>query len=197
VNKKKQILRQVFKEKRRCLSPSDQQKKSQQIVQHIQQSNVFKNAKKIGFYHAVRGEADPAQLAQLKQQGQSKHFYLPVISENQTTALSFVPLTSETKYQNNQYGIPEPIFDNSNLINVKQLDLLIMPLLGFDKRGNRLGMGGGFYDRCLAYKQQSPQQKPLLIGFAYDFQEVDSLQAEKWDIRLDGIATESGLILLD
>ena len=68
-----------------------------------------------------------------------------------------------------------------------------MPLLGFDRSGNRLGMGGGFYDRSLAYKQQRPEKRPVLMGFAYDFQEVESLLAEPWDIGLDWIAMESDL----
>ena len=68
-----------------------------------------------------------------------------------------------------------------------------MPLLGFDLKGNRLGMGGGYYDRCLAFKK-SKVKKPILLGFAYDFQQVDLLSAEPWDIGLDAIATESQFI---
>ncbi len=70
-----------------------------------------------------------------------------------------------------------------------------MPLLGFDAEGNRLGMGGGYYDRSFAFKQ-SHINTPILLGFAYDFQQVDTLTPEPWDIRLDIIATENHLVYL-
>jgi len=185
----KNTVRQTLRNKRIQLSQNEQQKKSQRIVDHILQSTIFSDAQKIGYYYAVHREADPANLNIKKNY---KKFYLPVIS-NKPQALEFAPVIATTQYQNNQFSIPEPICKPGELISTNKLDLLILPLLGFNKNGNRLGMGGGFYDRCLSYKQQNPEAKPILIGFAYNFQEVKALQAEPWDIGLDWIATESGL----
>jgi len=136
-------------------------------------------------------QADPQILFTLHEQ---KKFYLPVLTNDPgNPALLFAPVSPTTQYQNNLFRIPEPICEVSDMLRAEELDLLIMPLLGFDKNGNRLGMGGGFYDRTLSYKQENPEKKPVLMGFAYDFQEISSLQAETWDIGLDWIATESAL----
>lgn len=185
----KNTLRNTLKNKRILLSHIEQQEKSQRIINHILHSTIFSDAQKIGYYYAVRGEADPSNLNSNRSH---KSFYLPVIS-SKPQALKFAPITSITQYQNNKFSIPEPTYKPSQLINAIKLDLLIIPLLGFDKNGNRLGMGGGFYDRCLAYRQKTPVAKPILMGFAYNFQEVENLQTEYWDIGLDWIATEKGL----
>ena len=78
--------------------------------------------------------------------------------------------------------------------NPKRLDLVFMPLVAFDKNSNRLGMGGGFYDRCFAFRNTTQQDnirtRPLLIGCAHALQEMSSLKPEKWDVPLDGILTE-------
>lgn len=190
MNSKKNDLRSLLRNKRSGLSSIDQQRKSQLIINHILQSKLFKKSVKIGYYHAVRGEANPKNLSN---SDTKKQFYLPVISKDECIALEFAPVTPQTQYTNNQFAIPEPVCAQSELMGVDELDLLFVPLLSFDKQGNRLGMGGGFYDRCLSFKQQQPKKKPILIGFSYDFQEVDVLQAEPWDIPLDGVATESGL----
>jgi len=189
----KETLRKLLRKKRISLTHIQQQKKSQKIINHVLKSEVFKTAKNIAYYHAVRGEADPANLNIGHKQQQ---FYLPIVvsaSKNKQQGLVFSPASLTSQYQLNQFNIPEPICEPSELIQVYELDLLIMPLLGFDRSGNRLGMGGGFYDRSLAYKQQRPEKRPVLMGFAYDFQEVESLLAEPWDIGLDWIAMESDL----
>jgi 5-formyltetrahydrofolate cyclo-ligase len=68
-----------------------------------------------------------------------------------------------------------------------------MPLVGFDKAGNRLGMGGGFYDRSFAFKQKRHSCQPKLIGLAHSIQQVDNLSVQGWDIPVDNIVTELGV----
>ena len=172
------------------LSKSEQQEKSAQIVEHIKQSDIFIQSKRIAFYHAVRGEANPAGL--FNNTNDSQQFYLPLLSADKNQGLVFAPIDQNTQYKNNAFSIPEPIVDTHALLDAKELDLVIMPLLGFDLTGNRLGMGGGYYDRCFSFKQAQPK-KPVLMGFAYNFQQLDEINAEPWDIGLDMIATESGL----
>jgi len=193
----KDKLRKPLLQQRSLLSTSEQKKMSAQIIEHIKKSDAFKQSRKIAFYHAVRGEANPAGLQQCnagsdKNTDSFKQFYLPILSPNKGQGLVFAPINKHTQYKKNTFSIPEPIVDSYELINAEELDLVIMPLLGFDLAGNRLGMGGGYYDRCFAFKQLKPKN-PVLMGFAYDFQQLDEINAEPWDISLDMIATESVL----
>lgn len=183
----KEEIRKQLLAKRDQLSVSDKQQKSRQIISLIRESEVFKAAQSVAFYHAIRGEANPAEL---EKNTREKQFYLPIISLDESQGLQFAPINRNTKYRNNKFSIPEPIVESNKLISAKTIDLVIMPLLGFDNQGNRLGMGGGYYDRCFAFKK-TQVAKPALMGFAYDFQQVNSLTAEPWDIGLDMIATES------
>jgi 5-formyltetrahydrofolate cyclo-ligase len=91
----------------------------------------------------------------------------------------------------NRFSIAEPALPRAELLAAECLDLIIMPLVGFDAGGNRLGMGGGFYDRTLAFLQHRGRwRRPLLFGLAYEFQRVDGLQPRCWDVPLDGVITD-------
>lgn len=90
----------------------------------------------------------------------------------------------------NRYGILEPQLNCSHVSPVAQLDMILMPLVAFDSKGNRLGMGGGFYDRTLAHLPKNKAQRPTLIGIAHQCQFVDALPVASWDIPLDYIITD-------
>jgi 5-formyltetrahydrofolate cyclo-ligase len=110
--------------------------------------------------------------------------------------LWFTPYAADSELVQNRFGIPEPRVLPRRRVPPWRLDLILVPLVGFDSAGNRLGMGGGFYDQTLAFLQRrSHWRKPRLLGIAYDFQQLDQLPAEPWDIPLDGIATESRIHL--
>ncbi len=198
-NQNKEEIRKGLKKQRLALSSSQQKEKSNNIIDQVISADMYRSAHKVAFYLSVRGEADPQELMLLDEvkdedEPSSKQFYLPVLSKDKGEGLVFARITKDTTYQNNKFSIPEPLFCEGDLINAKELDLVIMPLLGFDRQGNRLGMGGGYYDRCFAFKNKK-KAKPNLMGFAYNFQEVETLTAESWDIPLDLIATESEMIL--
>jgi len=92
--------------------------------------------------------------------------------------------------QINQFGIAEPMVSPRYYLRADALDLLLVPLVAFDVNGNRLGMGGGFYDRTLAYlKRRQHWCRPYLLGIAHDFQRVESLKRADWDIPLQAILT--------
>ena len=184
----KDQIRQKLRTQRAELSLESFTRMSSAIAKNVRESEVFKSAQRIGFYHSVRGEADPSSLKTA-----DKQFFLPVLSKNLDEGLVFIELNDDTQFEDNKFFIPEPAYDEEKIVAADTLDLVLVPLLGFDKNGNRLGMGGGFYDRCFAFKKQQ-KTKPLLMGYAYDFQEVDSLEPESWDVGLDMIATESKLI---
>ena len=178
---------------RKNQNTKQQHDKSLLITKNIVTSDVFREAKHIAFYHAVRGEADPSALA-TPIKANSKQFYLPLLSNNKDQGLVFAPINKDTHYKNNQFSIPEPISNKEDLINADDLDLVIMPLLGFDQYGSRLGMGSGYYDRCFSFKKKKTK-KPLLFGFAFDFQEIPAIHNEPWDIPLDRLATESRVLM--
>ncbi|MEM1114090.1 MAG: 5-formyltetrahydrofolate cyclo-ligase [Pseudomonadota bacterium] len=93
----------------------------------------------------------------------------------------------------NQYGIPEPGPD-APALGSEALDLLLTPLVAWDRSGNRLGMGGGYFDRWLAFAGETGDQSPLRVGIAYGFQEQDDLPRDSWDMALDGVLTERELV---
>jgi len=90
----------------------------------------------------------------------------------------------------NRLGILEPIFDAKKIIYPQKIDLVIVPLVGFDENANRLGNGGGYYDRTFIFKKQQPN-KPYLIGIGYECQKIPSLDIKDWDVPMDMIVTES------
>ncbi|HFC93552.1 MAG TPA: 5-formyltetrahydrofolate cyclo-ligase [Leucothrix mucor] len=186
----KNKLRSQLQQQRNSLSTVQQALIAQKICQKVSQANCFRNAQHIAFYTPVKGEANPLAL----QNEAKKSFYLPVLSTANRFHLNFVKIDKNTKYKNNIYAIPEPIYSPQDIIPATQLDLVIMPLVAVDKEGHRMGMGGGYYDRSFAFKLDSNTGSPMLLGFAYDFQLVDKLIAESWDVPLDYIATNREFI---
>lgn len=112
-------------------------------------------------------------------------YCLPVL---QPGALKFAPWRFGDALVTNRYGIPEPDVAASSLLDASDLALIVMPLVGFDARGHRLGMGGGWYDRTLAFRHDAPAP-PWLVGAAFDEQQVDALDAAAWDVVTDAICT--------
>ena len=191
----KNSLRKQLQAQRAGLTEQQQQVYSQDICQQIMASPVFQAAQHIAFYTPVKGEANPLPLMP----SANKSFYLPVLSQQEAFHLFFVAIGKDTQYTPNIYGIPEPLYTKSDIISRDQLDLVIMPLVAADRTGSRLGMGGGYYDRSFAFKKTlspSDDNKPLLMGCAYEFQLVKKLDAAAWDIPLDYLATNNELITI-
>lgn len=189
-------LRQQIRNKRRNLSEAEREHASFLLCERIASSKTFTQSKHIAFYLTNDGELDLNLLIQHAWQ-QGKKCYLPVLAEPNTNKLWFVPYTPETKLKNNRFGISEPIHSHSTrLRKTLSLDLILMPLVAFDEQGNRVGMGGGFYDRSLAFlRQRQYWHKPNLLGVAYDFQKQGQLETNPWDIPLQAVATEKALYL--
>ncbi len=142
-------------------------------------------------YWAMDGEL-PLHVWQLKLDARAV-YCLPVLDEKSMT-LKFGPWRSGDPLVTNRFGIPEPDLASTSLLDVKQMALVAVPLTGFDDRCHRIGMGGGWYDRTLAFRQQHPAP-PLAVGIGFDIQEVPSIELQPWDIPCDAIVTETRTLL--
>lgn len=118
----------------------------------------------------------------------NKTCYLPLLAAEEKR-LAFAPYHVSDFLYPNKYGILEPCA--ANRIPVVDLDLVIVPLVGFDLQGHRLGMGGGYYDRTFEFLLgDNRAKKPYLLGLAFEDQKVSSLPFETWDVCLNGVLTE-------
>jgi 5-formyltetrahydrofolate cyclo-ligase len=116
-------------------------------------------------------------------------YCLPVLQEG--GLLRFAPWRPGDALSTNRFGIPEPDVPPTELIAPQDLALAVMPLVGFDDRCHRLGMGGGWYDRSFATREASQSPLPLLVGVGFEVQRVDRLTPAAWDVRLDAVCTEA------
>jgi 5-formyltetrahydrofolate cyclo-ligase len=187
---RKQIRQQVRKA-RQQLSTEFQAECAAALVQQAQQFLELQHAQHIALYLSNDGELDTsALLAYLQQQG--KTLYLPVLHPFTAGYLLFQRYDALTVMQLNKFGIREPKPDVTAIALPAQLDVIFMPLVAFDTQGQRLGMGGGFYDRTLAALPKT-SQKPLLVGLAHQCQQVAAIPTEPWDVPLPLVLTPQQL----
>lgn len=153
----------------------------------------FRNASRIGAYLAADGELDTAPILNLAH-GRRKRFHVPVLRRPNDRKLWFVRYDPTELQRLNRYRISEPALRNGRLRLARQLDLLLVPLVGFDDRCNRIGMGGGYYDRTLSYlRNRQHWHRPVLVGIAHECQRVERLESNPWDVPLDLVITEKGV----
>ena len=119
-------------------------------------------------------------------------YCLPLLHEDGT--LRFAPWRAGDPLVTNRYGIPEPDVTAAGALRAEDMAVLVMPLVGFDADCHRLGMGGGWYDRSLAFRHDRPAP-PWLVGAAFAAQRVDALPREAWDVRLDAVCCEDDTLL--
>ncbi|MEP4889022.1 MAG: 5-formyltetrahydrofolate cyclo-ligase [Aliiglaciecola sp.] len=184
-------LRKKFRLLRRNLSPEQQNQASHQALQTVIKNKLLDHAEHIALYLNQDGELSCEDIIQWCWKN-GKKTYLPVLDPNRENYLVFVEYAADTKMQKNRFNIPEPIMTMSNVKTLSQLDSIFLPLVAFDETGNRLGMGGGFYDRTLA--QLTFTLQPQLLGYAHDCQQATSLTTESWDIPVHKIITPSRVI---
>ncbi|MDT8388570.1 MAG: 5-formyltetrahydrofolate cyclo-ligase [Thiogranum sp.] len=182
--------RKQLRAHRRALSPREHQQRSRALCRQLINHPLFRTSKRIAVYLPNDGEVDTRLLIE-RAWDMHKKVYLPVLVPYRENRLWFTRYTPHTRLVNNRFGIPEPEFVHRQRIRTHALDLVLTPLVGFDAQGNRLGMGGGFYDRSLAFlRRRQHWHKPRLVGLAYDFQQLPELAAEVWDVPLSAVVTD-------
>jgi len=185
----RQKIRQQVRHLRRAMTDEQQAQAAEQLAELALNYAPLSTARNIALFLSVDGELNTrpliARLWHLK-----KAVYLPVLHPFSPGNLLFLRYSPDTPLLPNKLRIPEPPLDIRQLITLDQLDLMLVPLVAFDQHGQRLGMGGGFYDRTL---QNWRQHGFLPVGLAHDCQQVDSLPVAEWDVPLPAVMTPSKL----
>lgn len=175
----KETLRTALRQRRRALAEGEQQSAAEAVAAHVAQLPGWHSARKVALYMAADGELDPTPIA-ARARREEKTVFLPVITADRR--LQFHPWQEGAPLTTNHYGIPEPT--GTDPVAIQTLDYIFLPLVGWDERGGRLGMGGGFYDRSLA-----GVEGVAFVGLAHECQRVPAIPVERWDVRLHFVAT--------
>ena len=190
-------LRTRMRAQRTRLGASERVAAANGVVASLELLPEFQVDQRVAGYWAVGGELPlHAAVARLRARGQQ--YYLPVVVDagvDAARSLRFAPLYANSALRPNRYGIPEPECEAAAILTPQQIELVLLPLVAFDRAGHRLGMGAGYYDHSFAFLQARTRPlPPLLVGIGYSFQEVDALPAQAHDVPLDYIVTEKELI---
>ncbi|USE38158.1 5-formyltetrahydrofolate cyclo-ligase [Endozoicomonas sp. SCSIO W0465] len=181
-------LRTALRKRRRALSADQQVSAGERLCNILSRRPELTDSQHIAVYIANDGEINPEALRDFLWNS-GKQCYLPVVAQGGSIDLLFIEYLPDTPLVLNRFGIPEPSLQEASPISLEKLDIVFVPLTGFDETGRRLGMGGGFYDRTFAFTRTA--DKPILIGLAHECQKVASIPVEHWDIAMSGIATDS------
>jgi len=182
-------LRQRNRKQRAQLEASQLEAAADALAERILSLDEYRQAQRVAAYFAVNGEIglDPLIDHAL---AQGKNVYLPNLDQ---LALRFSPYFHSQKMRINKFRLPEPDVDDSEMLLPGELDLVLAPLVVFDGERNRIGMGGGFYDRSFAFRKRPENSKPMLIGVAHELQKVERIVPQEWDVRLDMIVTDQAV----
>ncbi|MCT4702720.1 5-formyltetrahydrofolate cyclo-ligase [Enterobacteriaceae bacterium H20N1] len=182
-------IRQTIRQRRRTLTDTEQQIFAEQAALRMLSFPPVINAANVAVFLSFDGELDTRPLIRALWQA-GKAVYLPVLHPFSKGSLLFLRYDKNSHLVMNRLKILEPKLDVRNVLPLDNLDVLITPLVAFDEQGQRLGMGGGFYDRTL---QNWRQHGLWPVGLAHDCQLVPTLPVEEWDIPLPAVVTPSRL----
>tara|TARA_B100001094_G_scaffold333441_1_gene412308 strand:- start:11999 stop:12592 length:594 start_codon:yes stop_codon:yes gene_type:complete len=185
IKQNKAELRQHIRNTRAALPSSAKQQAQVQATKRLLELLKLLQSQRVALYHATAEELGTSDLIQ-QLWAQNIALALPRIHPFTPRHLLFQNYTPKTTMIPNRFHIQEPKLDSREVISLETIDTFILPLVAFDAKGHRLGMGGGYYDCTLA---QHALWQPALIGFAFDEQEVKTLQPEPWDVRLTHLVT--------
>lgn len=185
-------LRKTLRQQRNQLTDAEQELHAQALASQLHNHRLYKRSKRIAAYLPADGEIDPGFIIDMAWHS-NKEVYLPVLAPF-TSRLYFAPYKPNCKMKLNRFKISEPDVHPNQWLKAQQLDLILMPLVGFDTKGNRLGMGGGFYDRSLNFTWfRKTRYSPFLIGLAHQLQCVEQLPHQNHDVPMSMVATEQSL----
>jgi 5-formyltetrahydrofolate cyclo-ligase len=187
----RKALRQSLRARRRAVTAAERARAAQLVARNADRYLHLRPGSRIAIYMALPSELDTTPLIDLARE-RGCMLYVPRIDRHSLgRKMRFVELTE--RQRRNRLGIHEP--EGARIIGAKWLDVVFLPLVGFDARGVRLGMGGGYYDRAFEFRRwRTVWHTPRLIGLAYAFQQVDGITAAVHDVRLDAVVTEERMV---
>jgi 5-formyltetrahydrofolate cyclo-ligase len=182
-------LRRELRARRAAITAGQRQRAATRVAATLAAGSWLRHGRRIALYISTGSELDTAALLALARQ-RGCVLYVPRISSYRDCRLQMVRLRDGALHPN-RFGIGEPRAGMP--IAARLLDLILLPLLGVDGAGNRIGSGAGYYDRLLAWRAGGADRTgPLLVGLAYECQRVDRLPAMAHDVPVDAIVTETG-----
>ena len=181
-------MRKIIRQKRRILPKLEQKQHSLSLKHNLMA--FLQHRQHIACYLAIDGEIDLMPVIHyLWKTG--KQCYIPRLHPLKINRLCFVPYKKKQRLKKNRYGILEPQCHSRQYKKPWALDLILTPLVAFDIKGHRLGMGGGYYDRTFAFlKHRRIWNKPRMLGVAHELQKVPQISVNPWDIPLQATITE-------
>jgi 5-formyltetrahydrofolate cyclo-ligase len=183
---RKQDLRRRLRALRAAIPPPLRSQAARTAARRLLRTPLLARATHVAAYLATGSELDAQPLIDaLVRRGCT--VLVPRVDPREAGRMRFVPLTAQAPHARNRYGIAEPRARRAS--RAPRIDVAILPLVGFDADGHRLGSGAGYYDRWLARLRG---RRPRLVGLAFAGQEVEAIPAEPWDVKLDAICTEAG-----
>ena len=187
IKKPKAELRSAGKSARRVLTYEEREFASELICAAAIRAPYFQRAKYIACYLPADDEVNCWRLIK-RAWLMKKRIFVPTVQKN--SKLRFVEFRDDSETHTNKYGLVEPV--NDVQFDPRKLDVVFTPLVAFDLDGNRIGMGGGYYDRAFSFlNRRQHLRKPKLVGLAFDSQRVEHIDASAWDIPLFHVITES------
>lgn len=184
-----QALRDGLRKLRTAIPAAARIAAAESVAEQLMRLPALQNASTIAGYWAIRGELPLHSL--MTRLPAHTRYYLPMLQSDCT--LRFAPWRAGDAIVANRFGIPEPA-NVLETIAPNALDIVLLPLLGYTRKGDRIGTGGGWYDHSFAFRHDSPAP-PLLIGVGFTCQRIDAYDAQEWDVPLDAIVTERELLL--
>jgi 5-formyltetrahydrofolate cyclo-ligase len=186
--------RQRLRRLRRALTGRERLRAERRIVASLRRLGLTARGRRVALYLARDGEVDLAEyIREARRSG--VRLYAPRITSQRRRILRFLPLADDGALTRNWYGIAEPADEPALAIALRCLDVVLTPLVGFDRQGQRLGMGAGYYDRALRRRLTAGTwRRPRIVGVAFACQESTQLVAAPWDVPLDVVVTERGIL---
>ena len=190
IEKKRKELRL----RRKQLTSDYRESASLKIAENLIGSGILSTSKNIATYLRNDGEVDPLYISK-NHTFESCNFYIPIINDQHDRTLKFGKYDQNHQFKKNKYGINEPV--DPNIVSIALLDAVLFPLVGFDRNGNRIGMGGGFYDKTFEFVATKKKNKLKLIGLGFSIQETSNIPNRAWDLPLQYIVTEKEFICVE
>lgn len=191
--KTRRHLRKIFRDKRLSLSKVQQTQAARKLVKQFKQLTLFHGAQNVALYLSFNGEINTQPLIDYLWSIKCRVF-VPLLHPFCKGHLLFQEFSQHTPMHKNHFGILEPNLDVQQVCPLERLDVLFTPLVAFDLTGNRLGMGGGFYDRTLAgLVDENKNNQAIVVGLAHELQLTSTLPSATWDIGLPYVLTSNKL----